>query len=91
MGDTGLLLLQWQSTHDAKVADAMSDAVEANLRHKTLEALWGSPGSLLGSIRTSGSAARGTSRWMPSSRCGGSPSAAGRRAARCGPATSASR
>ena len=48
MGDTGLLLLHWQSTHDAKVADAMSDAFEANLRHKTLEALWGSPGSLGG-------------------------------------------
>jgi hypothetical protein len=51
MGDTGLLLLQWQSTRNAAAADALYAAVEANLRHKTLEALWGSPGSLLATTR----------------------------------------
>jgi len=47
LGDTGLLLLQWQFTHDAAVADELFTTVEANLHHKSLEALWGSPGSLL--------------------------------------------
>ena len=50
LGDVGLLLLQWQATRDAGIADALFARVEANLRHKALEALWGSPGSLIASI-----------------------------------------
>lgn len=61
MGDTGLLLLQWQSTHDAAVADALFVTVEANLHHKTLESLWGSSGSLLASVHMA--EATGEARW----------------------------
>lgn len=61
MGDTGLRLLQWQHTREAAVADALFDGVEANLRHKTLEALWGSPGSLLASLHMA--EATGEPRW----------------------------
>jgi len=61
MGDTGLLLLQWQFTPEAAVADALFASVEANLRHKTLEALWGSPGSLLASLHMA--QATGEPRW----------------------------
>ena len=50
IGDTGLLLLQWQFTHDAALADALFATIEANLRHKSLEALWGSPGSLIATL-----------------------------------------
>ena len=50
LGDAGLLLLQWQFTHDAAVADELFAAIEANLHHKSLEALWGSPGSLLATL-----------------------------------------
>jgi Lanthionine synthetase C-like protein len=49
-GDTGLLLLQWQFTRDAAVADALFARIEANLHHKSLEALWGSPGSLVATL-----------------------------------------
>ncbi len=61
MGDTGLLLLQWQFTRDASVADALFAAIEANQHHKTLEALWGSPGSLLASVHMA--EATGEVRW----------------------------
>ena len=49
-GDTGLLLLQWQFTRDAALADALFATIEANLRHKSLEAHWGSPGSLIATL-----------------------------------------
>ena len=61
MGDTGLLLLQWQLTQDVAVADTLFASVEANLQHKTLEALWGSPGSLLATIHMA--EATGEPRW----------------------------
>ncbi|MEO5770480.1 MAG: LanC-like protein [Burkholderiaceae bacterium] len=61
MGDTGLRLLQWQMAPDASLADALFDGIEANLRHKTLEALWGSPGSLLASLHMA--EATGQARW----------------------------
>jgi len=57
----GLLLLQWQATRDAGIADALFARVEANLRHKALEALWGSPGSLIASIHMA--EASGEPRW----------------------------
>jgi hypothetical protein len=50
IGDTGLLLLQWQATRDAAVADELFSTIEANLHHKALEALWGSPGSLIATL-----------------------------------------
>lgn len=61
MGDTGLLLLQWRQTRDAALADALHASIEGNLRHKTLEALWGSPGSLLACLHMA--EASGEPRW----------------------------
>ena len=61
MGDTGLRLLQWKLAPDAALADALFDGIEANLRHKTLEALWGSPGSLIASLHMA--EATGQARW----------------------------
>ena len=61
MGDTGLLLLQWQLTREPAVADALYACIEANLQHKTLEALWGSPGSLLAAVHMA--EATGQPRW----------------------------
>jgi len=61
MGDTGLHLLHWQLSPDATVADALFASVEANLRHKTLEAFWGSPGSMLASLYMA--EATGEPRW----------------------------
>lgn len=61
MGDTGLRLLQWRMAPEAALAAALFDGIEANLRHKTLEALWGSPGSLLASLHMA--EATGEPRW----------------------------
>jgi hypothetical protein len=60
-GDTGLLWLQWRTTPDAATADALFAAAEANLHHKSLEPLWGSPGSLLATIAMA--EATGEARW----------------------------
>jgi hypothetical protein len=62
MGDSGLLLLQWKLERDAAVADALYRAVEANLRHPTREALWGSPGSIVAAIHMAD--ATGDARWQ---------------------------
>ena len=61
LGDAGLLWLQWQADHDNATADAMFACVEANLHHKSLEQLWGSPGSLLATIAMA--EATGEARW----------------------------
>lgn len=61
IGDTGLLLLQWQFTRDVAVADELFATIEANLQHKSLEALWGSPGSLLATLHMA--EATGEPRW----------------------------
>ena len=61
MGDTGLRLLHWQHTRSEAVADALFADIEANLRHKTREALWGSPGSLVASLHMA--EASGHARW----------------------------
>ena len=61
MGDTGLHLLHWQLTHAPAVAEALFASVEGNLHHKTQEALWGSPGSLLASLHMA--EATGEPRW----------------------------
>jgi lantibiotic modifying enzyme len=50
LGDAGLLLLHWQATGDAAIADELFNAIEANRHNKTLEALWGAPGSLIATL-----------------------------------------
>lgn len=47
MGDSGLLLLEWQTSRSPAVEQQLFDAVCANLRHPTREMLWGSPGTLV--------------------------------------------
>jgi hypothetical protein len=47
LGDSSLLLLQWQCGRDAAVEGRLHDVVQGNLRHPAREALWGSPGTLL--------------------------------------------
>lgn len=61
LGDAGLLFLQWQTLRDAASADALFACVEANLHHKSLEQLWGAPGSLLATIAMA--EASGERRW----------------------------
>ena len=46
-GDAGVLLLQWKRLRDAAAADALFALAEGNLHNPTLEALWGSPGTLI--------------------------------------------
>ena len=50
LGDVGLLLLHWHTTREAAIADALFSAIEANRHNKTLEALWGAPGSLIATL-----------------------------------------
>lgn len=47
LGDPGLLLLQWKRLRDPAAADALFALAEGNLHNPTLEALWGSPGTLI--------------------------------------------
>ncbi len=47
LGDAGLLLLQWKRLRDPAAADALFALAEGNLHNPTLEALWGSPGTLV--------------------------------------------
>ena len=47
LGDAGLLLLQWKRLRDLAAADALFALAEGNLHNPTLEALWGSPGTLI--------------------------------------------
>ncbi|MBC8055131.1 MAG: LanC-like protein [Rhizobiales bacterium] len=47
LGDAGVLLLQWKRLRDPATADALFALAEANLHNPTLEALWGSPGTLV--------------------------------------------
>ena len=68
LGDTGLLLLQWQATRNAAVADRLFATIEANLHHKALEALWGSPGSLVATLHMA--EATGEPRWRDQLECG---------------------
>lgn len=50
MGKSGLLLLDWQHGRSAVVAQELYAAVEANLHNPALEALIGSPGSMLAAL-----------------------------------------
>ena len=47
MGDSGLLLLDWQTSRSTALEDKLFEAVRSNLRHRTREMLWGSPGTLV--------------------------------------------
>ncbi len=47
LGDAGVLLLQWKELRDPAAADALFALAEGNLHNPTLEALWGSPGTLV--------------------------------------------
>lgn len=49
-GESGALLLQWQATRRADVAQRLCDVVEGNLHNATQEALWGNAGTVLAAI-----------------------------------------
>ena len=61
LGQSGALLLQWTATRQASTADALFEVVRSNLRNPVLEALWGSPGTLIAAIQMA--EATGESRW----------------------------
>jgi len=48
--DAGILLLQWKLKRDPVLADALYASVESNLENPALEALWGSPGTLVAAL-----------------------------------------
>ena len=50
LGHSGVLLLQWQQQRSHSVADELFAVVESNLHNKALEALWGSPGTLVAAL-----------------------------------------
>lgn len=50
MGKSGLLMLRWQHGHSAPDALELYEAVEANLHNPALEALIGSPGTMLAAL-----------------------------------------
>ena len=61
MGDSGLLLLDWQTSRSRATEQALFDAVRSNLRHPTREMLWGSPGTLVVALHMA--AATQDARW----------------------------
>lgn len=61
MGDSGLLLLQWDAQREPGVADRLFEAVQGNLHHPSLEMLWGSPGTMLAALHMA--EATGEGRW----------------------------
>lgn len=50
LGEAGVLLLLWKQERAQCWADALFAAVESNLDNPTLEALWGSPGTLVAAL-----------------------------------------
>lgn len=62
MGDSGLLLLQWQAGPSQGIADRLFETVQGNLRHPAREPLWGSPGTLLAALHMA--EATGERRWV---------------------------
>ena len=62
LGHSGVLLLQWKYCRDPAVADALYALVEGNLHNKALEALWGSPGTLVAALHML--QATGEPRWQ---------------------------
>lgn len=50
LGHSAVLLLQWRQGRSQVVADELFTLVEGNLENKALEALWGSPGTLVAAL-----------------------------------------
>jgi hypothetical protein len=50
LGHSGVLLLQWKYQRSPVIADELFALVEGNLHNKALEALWGSPGTLVAAL-----------------------------------------
>ena len=50
LGHSGVLLLQWKYQRSPAIADELLALVEGNLHNKALEALWGSPGTLVAAL-----------------------------------------
>lgn len=50
LGHSAVLLLQWRQRRSPAVADELFALVESNLHNKALEALWGSPGTLVAAL-----------------------------------------
>jgi len=50
LGHSAVLLLQWRESRSPAVADELFALVESNLENKALEALWGSPGTLVAAL-----------------------------------------
>ncbi|HEY9237938.1 MAG TPA: hypothetical protein VIP10_03775, partial [Burkholderiaceae bacterium] len=50
LGQSGVLLLAWKLERSQAVADELFALVESNLDNKALEALWGSPGTLVAAL-----------------------------------------
>ena len=46
-GEAGILLVAWQLTRDAKLADDLYARVQANVDNEVEEVMWGAPGTLL--------------------------------------------
>jgi hypothetical protein len=61
MGDSGLLLLQWEAQREREVADRLFEVVQGNLHHPALEMLWGSPGTMVAALHMA--EATGEARW----------------------------
>ncbi len=61
LGHSAVLLLQWQQSRAPAIADELFALVEGNLRNKALEALWGSPGTLVAALHMV--EATGEARW----------------------------
>ena len=62
LGHSGVLLLQWRYDASPATADALFALVEGNLHNKALEALWGSPGTLIAALHML--EATGEPRWQ---------------------------
>lgn len=50
LGDAGVLLLQWKELRDQCAANALFALAEGNLHKPSLEALWGSPGTMIAAL-----------------------------------------
>ncbi len=50
LGHSAVLLLQWRHGRSTAAADELFALVERNLENKALEALWGSPGTLVAAL-----------------------------------------
>jgi hypothetical protein len=50
LGESGVRLLQWSHDPSQAQADALYELVRGNLRNPALEALWGSPGTLIAAV-----------------------------------------